>query len=296
MAIPHKEMRHIIKKRLTGLTGKARIKEIERIQKELPGFNTGQYGLIKKELKEEITKTKTRSSVQHNEFYSVRKEGHRQFCLVGQPSSGKSSIVKALCGLQTKVAAYAFTTLKPIPGIVKVNHAEFQLVDLPGLVEGAYEDVGKGRQFIGIVHGSDGYILVADLTKPVSEVKKIEAELSKAGIAKKRIIVGNKLDCAPIDQLRQAYPEDIVIGVSAETGEGLDELKDKIWEISDLIRVGLAGGTSIHETGTTVQEVARSIHKDFRFTKAKVTGPSVKFPNQTVSSQHVLQDTDKLYF
>ncbi len=63
MAMPHQIMRRKIKERLNGLTGKSRLLEIRKIISELPGYNTGPYGEIKKELQEEIKKTKIKSKI-----------------------------------------------------------------------------------------------------------------------------------------------------------------------------------------------------------------------------------------
>ena len=82
-----------IRKRLMGLEGRARLNEIRQIMGELPGYNTGPYGEIKKDLLKEIEKTKIRSSIKHQDWLGVPRQGHKQFCLVGAPSAGKSSLL-----------------------------------------------------------------------------------------------------------------------------------------------------------------------------------------------------------
>lgn len=302
MAIPHIIQMQIIKKRLIGKEGKAKLNEIKEIQKGLPGFNTGPYGKIKKWLLEEIGKTKTRSKIKHQDWLGVKKEGIKQFTLVGLPSVGKSSLIKKLSGLQTKIAAYEFTTLKPIPGTINVNGADFQIVDLPGLLSGATEDVGGGKRLIGIVKSCDGVILMHDLSKPIKELLKIINELKKAKINKPMIIIGNKVDIdgsrERLKELKQEHKNNIVIGLSTITSEGIDKLKAELWNISKLIRIhpkrDKDNKATILKRDSTVEDFVKSIHKDLieKFKFARVTGTSAKFPNQQLGLKHVLHDED----
>ena len=96
-----------------------KINELKQIMEELPSFTSGAYAEIRAWIKEEIGKTKTRAKVKHQDWIGVKKEGAAQIMLVGAPNIGKSSLLKALSDIQIKVANYAFTTLKPIPSIIK---------------------------------------------------------------------------------------------------------------------------------------------------------------------------------
>src|SRR3989344_2536107 len=194
MALPPDIQKKIIKNRLINLEGKARLREIKKILLELPGYNPGPYGEIRKSLTEETEKTKTRSKIKHQDWLGVPRHGNKQFCLVGAPSSGKSSLLAKLSGMDIKIADYEITTLKPIPAIVKINGAQIQIVDLPGLIEGANEDRGGGRKFIGIIKNSDGIIIMYDLSKELKEGDIIKKELEKANVKKPLIILGSKID------------------------------------------------------------------------------------------------------
>jgi ribosome-interacting GTPase 1 len=70
------------------------------------------------------------------------------FC-AGFPSVGKSSLLTLLTGTESEAAAYEFTTLTCIPGVIHYNDAKIQLLDLPGIIEGAAEGKGRGRQVGG---------------------------------------------------------------------------------------------------------------------------------------------------
>lgn len=300
MAIPHIIQMQLIKKRLIGKEGKSKLEEIRKIEQELPGFNTGPYGKIKDWLRDEIKKTKTRSKIKHQDWLDIKKQGSRQFVLVGCPSAGKSSLISKLSGLQTKIASYEFTTLKPLPAVINLNGAYIQIVDLPGLIEGATEDAGQGKRLLNIVRSADGILLMADLSKPITELRKITKELGKAKISRPIIVIGNKIDLADAKQnlkkLKEMFPKQKVIPLSSTTGEGLTELKQEIWNASGLIRTFPQNKQEpmILEAGDTVKDFVQKIHKDLlaKFRFATITGPSAKFPKQRAGLNHILEDTD----
>ena len=304
MAIPHIIQMQQIKKRLLGLVGRPRIDEIRKIIDELPGYNTGPYGKIRQGLYDEIDKTKTKSNIQHQDWLGIKRQGTRQFMLVGGPSVGKSSLIKKLTGLNTKVAAYEFTTLKPIPGTININGAYFQIVDLPGLIEGASEDAGGGRRLIGLIKNTDGILLMHDLSKPLTELEKIINELNKAGITKPMLIIGNKIDLKNADkklvELEKRFPDKTVLGISTITGKNLDELKQELWSMSKLIRVYTKNSNNgeplILEENSSIKDFVNSIHKDLlkKFKHARIKGESAKFDNQIVGLSHILKDKDRV--
>jgi uncharacterized protein len=300
MALPHIVQMQLIKKRIKGKEGKAKLNEIELIREELPGFNTGHYGKIKQWLTDEVKKTKTVANVKHQDWLGVKKQGVKQFVLVGCPSVGKSSLINKLSGMQTKIASYEFTTLKPLPAIVNINSAEIQIVDLPGLLPGAVDDIGGGKRLIGIVKQADGIILMHDLSKDISEVLKIQDELVKARINQKLLVVGNKVDTFNAEKnllkLKEYFPDNKVLGISVINNFGLNKLKSEIWKTSNLIRV-YPKNTELPlvlEKCATVKDFVEKVHtslvKKFKF--ARVTGKSSKFANQQVGFNHTLEDED----
>lgn len=301
MALPPDVQKRQIRKRLIGLEGKARLNEIKKILDELPGYNTGPYGEIKKDLMKEIEKTKTRSKVKHQDWLGVPRQGQKQFCLVGTPSSGKSSLLSKLSRMEIKTADYEFTTLKPIPAVVKLNGAQIQIVDLPGLIEGATEDAGGGKRLIGIVKNTDGIIFMIDLTKDYSKAEKVYQELIKAEIKKPIIFIGSKIDSPEAKEnsqkLKKKFPHLILL--SNKTGEGLEKLKKEIWNKTNLIRVYTEDTKEpmIIEKDFCVEDLVKKIHKDLldKFKEAVILeGPSAKFPNQKVGLTHVLEDGDRI--
>ncbi|MBD3304161.1 GTP-binding protein [Candidatus Woesearchaeota archaeon] len=298
MALPHVIQMQLIKKRIKGKEGKQKINELKQIMQELPGYKSGHYADIRKWIQEEIAKTKTRTKVKHQDWIGVKKEGAAQIVLVGAPNIGKSSLLKALSDIQIKVANYAFTTLKPIPAIIKYEGTEVQLVEIPGLIKGAHEDKGGGKRLLGIIRGADGIILMHDLSRNTDEVKIILNELDEAGIEKPMIIAANKIDLGTenLESLRKEFPDKIIIPVSVKQGIGLEKLKKQAWNLTGLIKVYTKDKKQpiALPKGATVKQLAEKIHKDFvkRFKFAIITGTSAKFPKQRAGLGHVLEDGD----
>lgn len=300
MALPPNIQKQKIRKRLVGLNGKVRLNEIRKLLDELPGYKTGDYGEIRKSLIKEIETTKTRSKIKHQDWLGVPRQGHKQFCLVGAPSSGKSSLLSKLSGMKIKIASYEFTTLKPIPAIVKLNNAQIQIVDLPGLIEDATEDAGGGKKLVGIIKNTDGVLFMIDLTKDYSKAEKVYDELLKADIHKPIIFIGNKIDSplAKKNAIKLKKRFDNLILLSTLTGEGLEKLKEEIWEKSNLMRVYTEKTKEpmILERGSSIEDLVRSIHKNLfeNFKGAIINGKSAKFSNQTAGLNHILEDEDRI--
>ncbi|PIN88504.1 hypothetical protein COU61_04660 [Candidatus Pacearchaeota archaeon CG10_big_fil_rev_8_21_14_0_10_35_13] len=300
MALPPDVQKRKIRERLIGLEGRARINEIRKILAELPGYKNGDYRMMKKLLLEDVKKTKSRANIKYQDWLGVERQGHRQFCLVGAPSSGKSSLLAKLSGMNIKVAEYEFTTLKPIPAVIRLNGALIQIVDLPGLIEGATEDAGGGKRLIGIVKNTDGVLFMIDLISDYSRAEKVYEELKKAEIKKPIIFIGNKIDSPRAknnaEKLRKKFNDLILI--STITGEGIEELKGRIWKETKLIRVYTERTKEpmILEKESTIKDLVRTIHKDLleEFKEAVINGKSAKFPEQKVGMAHVLEDEDRV--
>jgi small GTP-binding protein len=112
--------------------------------------------------------------------FAVRKTGHATAALIGFPSVGKSTLLNNLANTKSEVAAYEFTTLDVIPGLLHHRHAEIQVLDLPGIVRGAAAGRGRGREVIAVARASDLVIFVADVYTP--DITPLVEELRAAGI------------------------------------------------------------------------------------------------------------------
>ncbi|AGK60688.1 small GTP-binding protein domain protein [Archaeoglobus sulfaticallidus PM70-1] len=129
-------------------------------------------------LREEAEKQKAKTG---RPSFSIKKDGDATVVLVGFPSVGKSSLLNALTGAKSEIGAYDFTTLKPVPGMLEYNGAKIQIIDLPGIVEGASKGRGKGREIISAVRNSDLVVIIADPFN-LESIKIIQRELYNGGI------------------------------------------------------------------------------------------------------------------
>eukprot|EP00299_Pterocystis_sp_00344_P013326 c6517_g1_i1.p1 GENE.c6517_g1_i1~~c6517_g1_i1.p1 ORF type:complete len:350 (-),score=103.28 c6517_g1_i1:58-1107(-) len=116
------------------------------------------------------------------EGFDVLKSGHARVAMVGFPSVGKSTLLTKVTGTASAAAAYEFTTLTCIPGVIQYRGAEIQLLDMPGIIEGASEGKGRGRQVIAAARTSDLILIMLDAAKGEVTRKKLEKELETCGI------------------------------------------------------------------------------------------------------------------
>ena len=116
------------------------------------------------------------------EGFDVTKSGDARVGLVGFPSVGKSTLLTKLTGTTSEVAAYEFTTLTCIPGTINYKGAKIQMLDLPGIIEGAKDGKGRGRQVIGTARTCNVILIVLDAAKEMTARRKIEEELEGFGL------------------------------------------------------------------------------------------------------------------
>ena len=167
--------------------------------------------------------------------------------LVGYPSVGKSSIISRVSAARPEIAAYHFTTLTPVLGVVRLSEEQsFVLADIPGLIEGAAEGVGLGHDFLRHIERTKVLLHVVDVSgcegrDPIDDFEKINHELEaySARLARrKQLVVANKMDLpdsADNFVILKEYVEAKgyeIMPVSAVTGEGLQELMWKAWEMT----------------------------------------------------------------
>ncbi|WP_427113650.1 GTPase ObgE [Megasphaera sueciensis] len=166
--------------------------------------------------------------------------------LLGYPSVGKSSILRQVSAAEPEIAAYHFTTLNPILGVVNLSdHRSFVMADIPGLIEGASEGVGLGHDFLRhiertkiLIHvldvsGSEGRDPIEDFEKINSELKKYNERLSH----KLQIVAANKIDLLEdsdnLERVREYMNAEgqEVFPICAATGEGIPELLERVWTL-----------------------------------------------------------------
>ena len=116
--------------------------------------------------------------------FDVAKTGHARVALIGFPSVGKSTLLTKLTGTESTAASYEFTTLTCIPGNLFHRGCKIQVLDLPGIIDGASQGKGRGRQVIGVAKSSDLVLIVLDAAKELEKNhrKILEDELEAVGL------------------------------------------------------------------------------------------------------------------
>ena len=163
--------------------------------------------------------------------------------LVGYPNAGKSTLLGKLSAAHPKVAAYPFTTLHPIVGVVEYpGFKRLTVADIPGLIEGAHKNIGLGHEFLRhivrckiLLHMVD--IAGSEARNPIDDIQSIRKELKLYDplLAERSwIVIANKMDLPDAKEnlkiFKRRFPKVTVIPISADTGEGLDKLKEWLAE------------------------------------------------------------------
>jgi GTP-binding protein len=157
--------------------------------------------------------------------------------LVGLPNAGKSTLLSRLTAARPKVAAYPFTTLAPNLGVTEDGDRRVVVADVPGLIEGAHQGRGLGDRFLRHVSRCRALVYVVDLAgaDPTADLAVVrrEVEAYDPELAKRPFLVAaTKADLVPADEIsaRVAPLRDVggTLVVSGETGEGIEELADRI--------------------------------------------------------------------
>jgi GTP-binding protein len=161
--------------------------------------------------------------------------------LVGYPNAGKSTLLRKISAARPKVAAYPFTTLHPIIGVVEFpEYGRATIADIPGLIEGAHRGLGLGHEFLRHITRCRIFLFVVDVAgsegrNPVEDVQQLRKELDLYDpLLSQRpwFVIANKMDLPGADEnlaaLRTKFPKIDIVPISAAKGEGIDELKKKM--------------------------------------------------------------------
>ncbi len=246
----------------------------------------------------------------------IEREGAAQVAVIGLPNAGKSQLISSITNASPAVAEYPFTTQSATPGMMEFENIKIQLIDTPPLAPQSTD-----FWLPPLLRRADALLVVVDLSSdPLEQMAAITDHLEKMRIIlgdtvvdpeftvwhQKALIIGNKLDRDNASQnytvLKDKYGGQFpLISISAREGTGLEELKAKIYQVLDIIRVYTkAPGKKpefddpiILERGSTLADAAADVHKDFaaRMKYARIWG-SGKHDGVMAKRDHVLQDGD----
>lgn len=163
--------------------------QIEKIETEMAKTpyhkgTEGWFGLMRakiSKLKTQLIDKQTSKSGGGGGF-AVRKFGDATVVLVGFPSVGKSTLLNALTNAKSPTAEYAFTTVSVIPGMMDFRGAQIQILDVPGLIEGAAKGSGRGREVLSVIRGADLLLIIAENGREEDQWRRMVDELYINGV------------------------------------------------------------------------------------------------------------------
>jgi len=265
-----------------------------------------------------LTQASDKKAAIHRASMVILKEGAAQVVVIGPPNAGKSQLVSSVTNASPTVAEYPFATHTATPGMMEFENIQIQLIDTPPLVSHSTES-----WLVPTLIRADALLVIVDLSDdPLTQIEAITTELGNMRIGitnrkaegeqqgvlrhKKALIIGNKIDLDETSQnytaLQNKYQDQLpVIAISAQKGIGLEELKLKIYQMLDIIRVYTKtpgqkadfNDPIILNRGSTLEDAAASVHKDFqaKLKYARVWG-SGKHDGVMVRRNHILEDGD----
>jgi GTP-binding protein len=161
--------------------------------------------------------------------------------LVGYPNAGKSTLLRKVSAARPKVAAYPFTTLHPIVGVIEFpGYRRATIADIPGLIEGAHRGLGLGYEFLRHITRCRILVFVIDVAgsegrNPVEDLRNLRREIDlydPALSSRPWLVVANKMDLPyakkNLEAVQERFPKTKIIPTSAEKGEGMDALKEAL--------------------------------------------------------------------
>ncbi|MBL7165717.1 MAG: 50S ribosome-binding GTPase [Dehalococcoidales bacterium] len=268
-----------------------------------------------------LTQSMDKKSVTQRASMVLEKQGAAQVMVIGLPNAGKSQLVSVVTNASPNVADYAFTTQTVTPGMMEFENIQIQLVDTPPLVSGSVP-----FWLPQMLRGADALLILVDLSdNPLDQMVEVVLQLENMRISivpgkeeaeedtrwsqQKVLIVANKVDLVgkaeqqtAEEALRDEYGGQVpVISTSATKGTGLEEMRLKVYQVLDVIRVYTKtprekpdfNDPIVLARGSTLEDAAEDVHKDFRarMKYARIWG-SGKHDGVMAKRGHVLQDGD----
>ncbi len=217
----------------------------------------GHIGLVKAKISRLKDEEQRRAGAKgKTEGFSVRRTGDATVIMVGFPSVGKSTLLNAITNARSEVGSYDFTTLTCIPGLMEYNHAKIQVLDVPGIVEGAASGRGRGREVLACAQSADLVMAIIDIFRPENS-ETIKQEIYETNL-----------------RLNQRRPDVTITkkprgGIDIGSTVRLTQLDDKL--ISDVLREYKLNNSSIViRDNISVEELCDAIEGNKKYVPAIV--------------------------
>ena len=300
-------------------TNDEKILALEQMLRVMPKHKGTDH--LRGDLRRKLSKLKEapvkKGKAKHVDIFHIPRSGSGQIVLLGTPNSGKSSIVAALTNSKVNVADFPFATGAPVPGMVKFEDIQIQLVDMPPITAD-YSAPGQ----IGTYRNCDLIAVVIDLSADpqqqlrtcldflesknlLIDVETPALDVHGNPLGKKNFCICTKSDIAvagAIQTLKQSSKHTLeLIEISTKTGSGLDKLGAMFFSLLKIIRIYAkppGKKPDMNEpftlpAGSTVMDLASAIHRELaeKLKFARMWGTGV-YPGQNVQRNHILNDKD----
>jgi ribosome-interacting GTPase 1 len=302
------------------VTNEEKILAVERMLAVMPKHKGTDH--LKADLRRKLSKlkeaaTQKTGTAKTADIFYIPKTGAAQISLIGTPNSGKSSILASLTNARVNVADFPYATNVPVPGMVRFEDIQIQLIDTPPITA---DFVTPGQ--VGVYRNCDLIAIVIDLSEDIEKQLNIlldflesrnllidentpAADSAGNRFGKAAFYLCTKADIAKpsaLENLKKISKHSLpVIVTSTETNEGIDTLPQELFKLSNIIRVytkppGKKADLTEPFTlpaGSTIMDLANAIHRELaeKFSSAKIWG-TVVYDGQNAPKDHVLHDKD----
>jgi ribosome-interacting GTPase 1 len=300
-------------------TNEEKILALERMLAVMPKHKGTDH--LKADLRRKLSKLKEappkKGKSKHADVFYVQRTGVGQVVLLGTPNCGKSSIVAALTNAKVNPADFPFATVAPVPGMLKFEDVQIQLIDMPPITAD-YSAPGQ----VGTYRNCDLIAIVIDLSADTTEQLRICLDFLESRnllideqtpaldahgnvLGKRAFCICTKSDIAKpnaLETLKQScsYPFEF-IKVSVENGQGLDKLGEVFFRQLNIIRIYAKPPGKKPDmdepftlpAGSSVSDLATDIHRELadKLKSARIWGKGV-YKGQNVQKNHILNDKD----
>lgn len=275
---------------LSSKTIEERIRRLEEAIRLAPKHKSSETLLA--QLRSRLSKLKKESEAKGNKSSSnrrIKKTGDSQMIILGIENTGKSSLLSLITNANPLISELPFTTKSPEVGTLDLDGLKVQIIELPS---------NANSEEFSIVYGAELLLVLVCSLKEIINWTKV---LNEKKIKIRRIFAFNNKKNLKEEELKKIRNLKNILEISIKEKKNLEELKQKIFENLDKIRIYTKEPGKkkseipmIIDKNSIIYNMAEKIHKDYpkRFIKAKIWGKSAKFDGQIVGIGHKLEDKD----